>query len=1314
MHTNKGKTYKLIHIFAVFLMLVSVILPASSQVEASERNQNQLNKNLLKEFETTEKVTYLVKFKEKADTTKAIKTAEKHASNKNLSKYKRALTREKAVIKSLKETSKTSHQDVLSYLKEKVKTGEASDIHSYFIVNGMAVTSTKEVAEEIASFSEVEKILPNKRRQLITNDVNRLKKGIDDKKSIEWNVDRVGAPAVWNEGIDGAGVVVASIDSGVQWDHPALKEKYRGYNAQTGTVNHELSWYDALDESDIPFDDVGHGTHVTGTMVGSETDGSKNIGMAPGAKWVSVKAFAEEGGGTDVDLLRAAEWIMAPKDANGNEHPEMRPDIVNNSWGGGTGLDEWYRDVVKSWRDVGIFPVFAAGNISMYNPGGPGSVETPANYPESFAVGATDSDNMIGDFSLRGPSPYEEIKPDIVAPGVAIYSSVPGNDYADKNGTSMATPAVSGAAALLLSYDDSYSVKQIENILIQTAEPLTDQDHLEVPNNAYGHGLVDIFNAVSSSREGLGTIEGQLTDTEGNPVTQPGYITVEETDRTVRTKKDGSFTLVHPVGTVTLKTDVYGYHIQKEQIQIKKDETIQAKLKLEEISKGTLSGQISDINTGNTVENATLLLKEDENVDPVRSDEKGRYMLEAYMGHYTLIVTAPGYKDHEVKVDLNEGEQTKDISLDPYYTYPGDEIGYDNGVIDNGSMYFGGGAGWAVKMTLPDDHESAVVKEGVFAFIDKGFSEELGTEFAVEVWDATGPKGMPGEKLAGPIDAEVTWENEWTSVDLSEENIKVDEEFYIVYVQTMEYPNAPGLATDNGNPYAGRSYQYTDGSFYPAFVEDGNYMIRTRVDYKLDQPVITSPEDGAVTSEDTITVQGTGSPYTAIQLMNNEKDAGEVVIDEDGTFEAQVDLMKDNNELKAISTVEGSELVESDSVTVTREKLNIINIEPAEDQYLTPGDKVKVTFESNAKGGKANFHVSLPSAKMADTNANMEEVEPGVYEGIWTTPKNVNLEGAEVIVSLENKSGNVVTATAGGNLFIYPDNVERISGDLRYDTAIETSKKGWDKADTVVLARGDEFADALAGVPLAHELDAPILLTPTDELWEGTEEEAARLEANKVIILGGENAINAGVEQTLSDSGLDVRRINGADRFETATLIAKEVAPNGSNKVAVANGMDFPDALSVAASAAQEGMPILLAKESWLPEATKETVKDLGVEKTYVVGGTTVINDDITKQLPKVTRLAGDDRYDTNIKVLDHFEAASKHMYVATGKNYADALTGAVLAAKNNSQILLVHDKVPDLTADYISSKGLRHLSIFGGKVAVSDEVAIAFKSIME
>src|SRR5699024_2386049 len=173
-------------------------------------------------------------------------------------------------------------------------------------------------------------------------------------------------------------------------------------------------------------------------------------------------------------------------------------------------------------------------------------------------------------------------------------------------------------------------------------------------------------------------------------------------------------------------------------------------------------------------------------------------------------------------------------------------------------------------------------------------------------------------------------------------------------------------------------------------------------------------------------------------------------------------------------------------------------------------------------------------------------------------------------------------------------------------------------------------------------------------------------------------------------------------------------APDGSSEVAIANGMDFPDALSVASSAARKGMPILLVKDDWISEGTRNVIKRLGAAETQVVGGTEVVSDQIADGLPNVNRLSGHDRYDTNIDVLEHFDASDKHMYVTTGTNYADALTGAVLAAKQDSGILLVHQRVPDVTEDYIANHDLQHLTIFGGNVAIDRSVQETLNDLLK
>src|SRR5699024_8726573 len=147
-------------------------------------------------------------------------------------------------------------------------------------------------------------------------------------------------------------------------------------------------------------------------------------------------------------------------------------------------------------------------------------------------------------------------------------------------------------------------------------------------------------------------------------------------------------------------------------------------------------------------------------------------------------------------------------------------------------------------------------------------------------------------------------------------------------------------------------------------------------------------------------------------------------------------------------------------------------------------------------------------------------------------------------------------------------------------------------------------------------------------------------------------------------------------------------------QIAVANGMDFPDALSVAAHAAKAEMPILLTKSDWMADSTIQVIDELGAAETVAVGGETVLTDDLLAELPDATRIAGHDRYETNIAVNEHFDVDSDYMYVATGQEYADALTGAVLAAKKDSTVLLVHNRVPDIVGNYIEKREVKRLSV--------------------
>ncbi|RQD67484.1 MAG: N-acetylmuramoyl-L-alanine amidase, partial [Tindallia sp. MSAO_Bac2] len=285
--------------------------------------------------------------------------------------------------------------------------------------------------------------------------------------------------------------------------------------------------------------------------------------------------------------------------------------------------------------------------------------------------------------------------------------------------------------------------------------------------------------------------------------------------------------------------------------------------------------------------------------------------------------------------------------------------------------------------------------------------------------------------------------------------------------------------------------------------------------------------------------------------------------------------------------------------------------------------------------------------------------------------------------------------------------VERIFGADRFETAVEISKEGWTSSDTVILARSDDFPDALAGTPLAYQEDAPILLTPTESLSSTTMNEIERLDADKAIILGGTAAVSDTVEIELLAMGLEVERIGGDNRYETATLIA-EYLPEADQAI-IAYGGNFPDALAVGSYAAQNGYPILLTRTESIPSTTQEILT--GINDTIIVGGTAVIGNTVFEQAPNPTRIAGDDRFDTAAKIVSQLDLPVDKAYVATGMNFADALTGSALAAKDNASMLLVRQNaVPSSTKDIIEEKGIINFIILGGTGAVSDTVELQLK----
>ncbi|ASN04118.1 cell wall-binding repeat-containing protein [Virgibacillus necropolis] len=351
-----------------------------------------------------------------------------------------------------------------------------------------------------------------------------------------------------------------------------------------------------------------------------------------------------------------------------------------------------------------------------------------------------------------------------------------------------------------------------------------------------------------------------------------------------------------------------------------------------------------------------------------------------------------------------------------------------------------------------------------------------------------------------------------------------------------------------------------------------------------------------------------------------------------------------------------------------------------------------------------------------------------VYELPFKTPADIINPADEIVehtlslkpgdnvfkLTLEDVAGNVTTEEFTVYRNESESRVDRIAGATLYHTSVEVSQAGWEKSDTVVLARGDRFGDALAGIPLAKKYNAPLLLTESDKFTKVTKKEIARLGAKTVYILGGELAVGKSVEDSLESQGITVHRIGGENRFETSVNVAKEVVENGSaNEVVVVNGMNFPDALSIGSYAAMEGLPIILVNGEELPQSAERLMYDLGVNKTLVVGGPSVVSKELMNELPHPFRVAGGNRYETAIAVAEYFDLDTNHYYVATGRHFADGLSSGALAAKNGEGILLVTDHVPEVVEDFITENNLDLLTAIGGPIAISEDVEKALNKLL-
>ncbi len=485
------------------IILLLFILPFS--VFAQQKDYNELITSELKQkmfdISDTELIPVIVILKDKYPTYELRRT------------YSSMLKEERRnlVIEELKTFSLQSQGDLRSFLEKRASEGQVVVDHYFWITNVVSCKATPDIINQMAKRDDIESIdYDNTSYALFDEEPVSAPNGASGSREITYNVSKVNAPDVWDAGFTGAGVTVAVLDVGVNYNHVDLATH------MWENPDYPNHGYDFAYNDDNPMDNHGHGTHCAGTVAGNGTAGSQT-GMAPDAIIMAVKVLNDQGGGNETDAWEGIEFAV-----------ENGADVLSMSIGWAHSMNpnrSTWRNTLDNALDAGVVASIAAGNDygTITNPD---DVRTPGDCPPPWlnpdqtltggisavvCVGATDSNDNIASFSSKGPSTWESIspyndypfnpemgllRPDVSAPGVDIKScdAFNINGYTTMSGTSMATPGVAGVMALLLSKNPNLTPEMIDQFLETTSVDLGAVGK----DNMYGAGRIDAFEAFSS------------------------------------------------------------------------------------------------------------------------------------------------------------------------------------------------------------------------------------------------------------------------------------------------------------------------------------------------------------------------------------------------------------------------------------------------------------------------------------------------------------------------------------------------------------------------------------------------------------------------------------------------------------------------------------------------------------------------------------------------------------------------------------------------------------------------------------------------
>jgi hypothetical protein len=407
-------------------------------------------------------------------------------------------TRHTLLASELMRRADVSQQSLKSSLQSAAQSGQARGVRHFWIDNLVGLEATPALLEQLAGRDDIERIvlLP----EVVTVEPERGTASAT-AAAIEPGLTAIGAPTMWAMGYTGKGRIVCGIDTGVRGSHFALADRWRGL-----TVPWQQAWFNPLDSThnfpqDIGTNPLNHGSHTMGTICGIDTARGDTVGVAIEAEWIAAYAIGSASLNT-LDLIASLEWCADP-DGNPNTTSDV-PDVLNNSWRFATNnimfpCNDIMDGALSNLEAVGVITIWAAGNEGPTT----GSIGYPANalnaLGNNFAVGNINAgSDLLHGSSSRGPTPCagDSIKPEVVAPGVLIRSVYRGHDslYGVLTGTSMASPHVAGAAAILRQVAPNATPAEIKQALFVSA---TDKG-APGEDNLYGNGLINIPAAADS------------------------------------------------------------------------------------------------------------------------------------------------------------------------------------------------------------------------------------------------------------------------------------------------------------------------------------------------------------------------------------------------------------------------------------------------------------------------------------------------------------------------------------------------------------------------------------------------------------------------------------------------------------------------------------------------------------------------------------------------------------------------------------------------------------------------------------------------